>query len=87
MSARADADIWIMAERRTVEEHSQHGHLHANVTMPNSCYMDDIYCFSSFAVAVTFSLAILIVTATAIKKTFSNDPGSQNFLFNKLPPL
>lgn len=40
--------------RRTEEERSIHGHLHANVTLPNSCYMDDIYCCSSFTVAVTF---------------------------------
>lgn len=40
--------------RRTEEERSIHGHLRANVTLPNSCYMDDIYCCSSFTVAVTF---------------------------------
>lgn len=47
-----------MAEtRRTDEEHSIHGHLHANVAMPNSCYMDDIYCCNSFTVAVTVFFA------------------------------
>lgn len=30
--------------RHTVEEHPIHGHLYANVSVPNSCYIDDIYC-------------------------------------------
>lgn len=38
---------------RTVEEHSIHAHLHANVAMPNSCCVDDIYCCDSFTVAMT----------------------------------
>lgn len=41
----------------TVEEHSVHRHLHANVAKPNSCYMDDIYCCNSFTIAVTVVFA------------------------------
>lgn len=58
LSARAGSDIWIMAEPPySGGTHNTCEHLHANVAMPNSCYVDDIYCCNSFTVAVAVFFA------------------------------
>lgn len=54
-SARGGSDIWIVAE--SVYNGRERGHLHANASMPNSCYMADIYCCDSFTVAVALFLS------------------------------
>lgn len=57
------------AVKLRVSDNSVHGHLHADVPVPNSCYMEDIYCCDSAIVALTvLSANPAVVDVTAINK-------------------